>query len=361
MGLLYIVLFVIGIGITAFLIYYLKKEFELYRFFSEDKGKMRALLAKDAKRFHISIVYLMVYLTHSDNKVQYDKLQMILRYIVEVIPLEYQVDAIELLEYFTNQSIINVDRFRVECLNDGNYQNCIKRVGSFEISHGCYYGKEIAEELSLYLSKDDRLYVSYLLCRLAALDGRITAYNSCSEMDRLMIMCIDGLKVDKNEFDELVRQFTGKRDQIWYDKHFGNKKEIYPSSNLMADVFRFDIDELASLKHKVTKTSYLKQIKNLLLVSSVVMLILSVIYFVNVNSKSGGFMLFCSIIMIFATLYIEPLESAKIPVLMTDPEVLLQRNSLIFTSILLSISIFMLVLGMPNLLSLIQDLGIRCW
>ena len=33
--------------------------------------------------------------------------------------------------------------------------------------------------------------------------GRITAYNSGSEMDRLMIMCIDGLKVDKNELGNI--------------------------------------------------------------------------------------------------------------------------------------------------------------
>lgn len=352
---LYIVLYAYAIVISAILIYYLKKEFELYRLFSGDKEKMRALLAKDAKRFHISIVYLMIDLSvrifRFEGKIDIDNLNMIVRYIVEVIPHEFQLDAIEVLKYFTNETIIDVDCFRVQCLKYGNYRNFIKKGGSFEFEHGCWYGKEIAEELSLYLSKEDRLYVSYLLCRLAALDGRITAYDSGSEMNRLFYLCIDGLKVDKNDFDELVRQFTGKRDQIWYDKHFGNKKEIYPSSNLIANVFRFDIDELASLKHKVTKTSYLEQIKNMLFVSSAMMFILSVVCFiVKVNSWIGGIGLLSSIMLTFATLFIELLESAKIPVLRTDIEDHQQRKGLIFTSILSAISIFMLLFLVSSLL-----------
>ena len=97
---------------------------------------MRALLAKDPKRFHISIVYLMTYMTRSNgDDVQHDKLYMIIRYIVEVIPLEYQVDAIKALKYLTDReksegkSTSKESIVDVSCFKKGKYQNCIKPDG----------------------------------------------------------------------------------------------------------------------------------------------------------------------------------------------------------------------------------------
>ena len=219
---LYIVLYAIALGISAILIYYLKKEFELYRFFSGDKEKMRALLAKDAKRFHISIVYLMTYLTRSNSeyKVQHDKLEMILRYIIEVIPLEYQVDAVKALKYLTDrekksgkstlkESIVDVKLFK-----KGKYQYCIKHGDdSYHYSHDIH-GKRMAEELALYLPEDDRMYVMYLLYRLTILDGIITTDSSDSEKDMLVSLCVDGLKINKS--DILQVKMTVIRRRIYW-------------------------------------------------------------------------------------------------------------------------------------------------
>ena len=86
--------FAIIFGIATYLIKHIIKEVKLYHLFSKDDG-MRKLMANDPKRFHISIVYLMTYMTRSNgDRVQRDKLEMIVRYIREVIPQEYHIDAI---------------------------------------------------------------------------------------------------------------------------------------------------------------------------------------------------------------------------------------------------------------------------
>ncbi len=361
---LYIILYAIALGISAILIYYLKKEFELYRFFSGDKEKMRALLAKDAKRFHISIVYLMTYLTRSNGgySVQRDKLEMILRYIIEVIPLEYQVDAVKSLKYLTDRekekSIVDVELFK-----KGKYQECIKDTFILNNYSHDIHGKRMAEELALYLSEDDRLYVMYLLYRLTILDGIITTDSSDSEMDMLVSLCVDGLKINKSDLDELIHEFATRKDQFWYDKHFADKNDRYPSSNLIANVFRVDIDELASLKHKVTKTSYLKPIQYVLVLSYVVLFILFFVYFIwegdlmtNAYSLWLG-LIGCGVafILMFAVLFIKPLDSAIVQVLRTDIEDRLQRNGLIWSAILSVISIFMLLFGVANFLLLVGN------
>lgn len=361
---LYIILYAIAIVISAFLIYYLKKEFELYRLFSGDKEKMRALLAKDAKRFHISIVYLMTYLTRSNSeyKVQHDKLEMILRYIIEVIPLEYQVDAIEALKYLTDrekeESIVDVELFK-----KGKYQECIKDTFILNNYSHDIHGKRMAEELALYLSEDDRLYVMYLLYRLTILDGIITTDSSDSEMDMLVSLCVDGLKINKSDLDELIHEFATRKDQFWYDKHFADKNDRYPSSNLIANVFRVDIDELASLKHKVTNTSFFKPIQYVLVLSYVVLFILFFVYFIwegdlmtNAYSLWLG-LIGCGVafILMFVVLFIKPLDSAIVQVLRTDIEDRLQRNGLIWSAILSVISIFMLLFGVANFLLLVGN------
>ncbi len=342
---LYIVLYAIAIVISAFLIYYLKKEYELYRLFSGDKEKMRALLAKDAKRFHISIVYLMTYLTRSNsiNKVQYDKLEMILRYIIEVIPLEYQVDAIKTLKYLTDKGTVGKSIIDVKLFKKGKYQYCIKKGDdSNHYSHDIH-GKRMAEELALYLSKDDCLYVMYLLYRLTILDGIITIDSLDSEKEMLESLCVEGLKIDKSDFDELIYEFATRNDQIWYDKHFADKNDRYPSSDLLANVFRVDIDELASLKHKVTKTSYLKPIKYVLTLSYVLLFYLFYIYFILTNAYHSWLVIGCVVALVLmpVSIIIRPLDSAIVPVLRTEIEDRLQRKGLIWSSILSAISIFM--------------------
>ncbi|MEE1063336.1 MAG: hypothetical protein UH071_06665, partial [Paludibacteraceae bacterium] len=255
-------------------------------------------------------------------------------------------------------SIVDVKLFK-----KGNYQYCIKHGDdSYHYSHDIH-GKRMAEELALYLLEDDRMYVMYLLYRLTILDGIITTDSSDSEMDMLVSLCVDGLKINKSDLDELIHEFATRKDQFWYDKHFADKNDRYPSSNLIANVFRVDIDELASLKHKVTNTSFFKPIQYVLVLSYVVLFILFFVYFIwegdlmtNAYSLWLG-LIGCGVasILMFAVLFIKPLDSAIVQVLRTDIEDRLQRNGLIISSILSTISIIMLMFGTSNLLLLIGN------
>lgn len=333
---------------------------------------MRALLAKDAKRFHISIVYLMTYMIHSngDNPVQYDKLHMIVRYIVEVIPLEHQVDAIKALKYLTDrekcegkntryESVIDVSRFK-----SGKYQSCIKKVDdSYHYSHDIH-GTKMAEELALYLSENDRWYIVYLLYRLSILDGVITKGISFSESAMLKEICVQGFMLKIDEFYDLIDSFENKTDQIWYDKHFADK-DGYPTSDLLANVFRVDIDELASIKKKMPKTSVLPSILNVLYVSLGILFFAffscaiwgdDLINYVYPNSFYwiGLILTFVSIgFCIFLTF--EKLDSSIIPLLRTEIESSLQKQYLNKLTILGGITIILLNFCIPNLFFLIGN------
>lgn len=363
---LYFVLFAIAIGISIYLINYVRKEYSLYKLFSGDKVKMRALLAKDAKRFHMSIVYLMTYLTRSNGiyKVQQDKLRLIIRYIVEVMPLEYQLDAVKVLKYLTDrekksgknkyhESIVNIDAFK-----NGKYKTCIEKGdSSYHYTHDIH-AERIAEELSYYLSEDDRLYVMFLLYRLAILDGVITTDGSDSELNMLNDLCIGGLKINQKDLDELIESFKNGTDQIWYDQHFDNKNGRYPSSNLLANIFRVDLDELANLKQRIIHTSFLEPIQITLYVTAA---IVGILYFIfnafnaDVMTRiypAGFFYVGMALVGViaFANYFVKPLDSAKLFLLRTGIEDSLQRNGLILTSTLSGISIILLFLIVPNFL-----------
>lgn len=363
---LYFVLFAIAIGISIYLINYVRKEYSLYKLFSGDKLKMRALLAKDAKRFHMSIVYLMTYLTRSNgiHKVQKDKLRLIIRYIVEVMPLEYQLDAVKVLKYLTDrekksgkntydESIVDVDAFK-----EGKYKTCIKDGdSSYHYSHDIH-GERIAEELSYYLSEDDRLYVMFLLYRLAILDGIITTDGSDSELNMLNNLCVDGLKIDSKDLDGLIESFENGTDQSWYDQHFVNKNGQYPSSNLLANIFRVDLDELANLKHRIIHTSFLEPIQITVYVTLAIVGILYIIFNIfnsDVMTRiypAGFFYVGMGLVavMTFANIFVKPLDSAKLFLLRTGIEDSLQRTGLILTSVLSGLSIILLFLIVPNFL-----------
>lgn len=363
---LYLICFSIVIGIVAYLIIYIKKENELYTLFSTDKDKMRELLSKDSKRFHISIIYLMTYLTRSNSmyRVQRDKFQMIIRYIVEVVPLEYQVDAIKALKYLTKrirtsgkntyeESIIDVSAFK-----KGDYQSCIKKGDDSYHYTTEIHGTRMANELALYLSNDDRMYVMYLLFRLTILDGIITTDTSDSELSMLEKLCVDGLKIEKYELDELINSFKYKNDQKWYEQHFENKDSSYPSSNLLANIFRVDIDELSNLRTKITKTSFLDPLQSVLIGTFILLILANFVYMIVqsdlINSVYpvwlfvAGFPVFLVLILMIAC--IKPLDSALFSVLRTSIEDDLQRKgftSVVISSVIAIISLFVIV---PNLL-----------
>ena len=258
---IYLISFAIIFGIAYYLLKNYNQESELYKLFSKDDS-LRAVMANDPKRFHISIVYLMTYMTRSDgDKVQRGKLEMIVRYIREVIPQTYHKEAIEALKYLTDREKGSGKHRRTESLVDVDEfmrgRNCLKKGdNSFHYIHDLH-GKRLAEELAKYMTADDRLYVMYLLYLLAAADKLITTNGNKSEKYMLDRICVKGMKIDKNELDSLIHHFATGTDQIWYDQHFMNKEIFYPASNVLADIFRMDMSSLSLLDKQVSKVSML--------------------------------------------------------------------------------------------------------
>ena len=361
--------FAIVFGIAYYLINRINKEMELYHLFSKDDG-MRKLMANDPKRFHISIVYLMTYMTRSNgDKVQRDKLEMIVRYIREVIPQEYHKEAIEALKYLTDREKGSGKHRKTESLVDvGAFMrgssNCIySGDNSFHYVHDLH-GRRMAAELASYMTEDDRMYVMYLLYRLAIADGIITTDGSKSEMYMLNRLCVNGLKIGKNELDGLINAFKNRSDKMWYDQHFCNKENFYPSSDVLADIFRMDVSSLSLLDREVPKTSVLGSVH----IALIGICILSFVMFFVFNNYEDDLMgnvypkwifivgLISAIILLIVVCSVNlELESSLVPVLRTKIENYLQRRGIIISSILSVIFVFSLLWEASNTLFLVGN------
>ncbi len=361
----YFVSFAIVLGIAYYLLKNFNQEKELYQLFSKDDN-MRAVMANDPKRFHISIVYLMTYMTRSNgDNVQREKLEMIVRYIREVIPQTYHKEAIEALKYLTDrekgsgkhrktESLVDVDAFMRgrNCLMNGD--------NSFHYQHDLH-GKRLAEELALYMTEDDRLYVMYLLYLLAAADKLITTDGSKSEKYMLERICVKGLKIDKKELDSLIQHFASGTDQIWYDQHFMNKENYYPSSNVLADIFRMDMSSLSLLDKQVSKVSMLGSTQVALLLAGGLMFVLLWLFSSFESDLMGNLypswlfifgIIFLILLFIITSCSVTRLESSLVPILRTKIENSLQKRGLIMTSILSLIVVFSLLWEVSNTLFL---------
>ncbi|MCQ2207358.1 MAG: hypothetical protein MJZ02_03955 [Paludibacteraceae bacterium] len=366
---LYIAAFTFFIAFAFFLLKHLNQEYELYRLFTKNTD-MRALLARDPKRFHISLVYLMTYMTRSDgNAIQYDKLELIVKYIREVCPKEYQKDAIEVLSYLTfrekgsgkqreTESLIDVDAF-----NKGS-DNCIKRGDdSFHYEYSLH-GERLAEELALYMTEDDRLYVMYMLYRLAVADGKITTRGKWSELYMLNRLCVKGLKIGKEQLDDLLKCFTEGKSQIWYDQHFAYKENRYPSSDVIANLFRNDVKSFAFLDKQISVTSVLGSVQVAFLCSIVVYVALLFLFFTYEDDLMGEVypvwifivgVVAAFLVPLVGSVAITELESSLVPIVRTKIENSLQLRGLIVSSILSVIVIVTFFWGISNVLFLVAN------
>ena len=359
--------FAIIFRIAFYLAKLINKEIKLYRLFTKDGG-MRKLMANDPKRFHISIVYLMTYMTRSNgDEVQRDKLEMIVRYIREVIPQEYHKEAIEVLKYLTDrekgsgkhrktESLVDVEAFMkgTSCIKSGD--------NSFHYKHDLH-GKRMAAELASYMTEDDRMYVMYLLYRLAIADGIITTDGSKSERYMLYRLCVNGLKIDKMELNSLINSFKDGNDQMWYDQHFCNKENFYPSSDRLADIFRMDVSSLSLLDSEVPETTVSRSI----FIALIGICILSFVMFFVFNSYEDDLMgdvypkwifivgSFSSLVLFFVVVDTPWLESSLLPVLRTKIENHLQRRVIIKFSIISVIFVFFLLWEASNTLFLVGN------
>ena len=261
-------MYVVVLGIAWFLVGKFNQEYKLYcKFLKGDE--MLKLMAKDPLRFHNSIVYLMVCAMHSNySSLQYDKLKLIVRYICEVCPVVYQKEMLETLKkligdealrnsFSGDKPIIDIDSFLK------GKPDFIKKFVTYSYVIPLN-GVGLAEEMSKILTEDDKIYLMYILFRVATANGKFTTTGSESSLDVMNKLCVDGLKITKEELDLLIQQYTNKNLQGWYDEHFGRKSDLYPSFDQIGNIFRSEDKPFA----------FVDQVKDTAMTTSVYLLIL---------------------------------------------------------------------------------------
>ncbi len=339
---LYMLMYVVVLGIAWFLVGKFNQEYKLYCKFSKG-DEMLKLMAKDPLRFHNSIVYLMVCATHSDytDSSYTDKVKMIVRYICEVCPVVYQRDILMTLrkligdesKKYGERPIINIDSF-------------LKGKPDFinEFGTTCYFfsldGVGLAEEMSKILTEDDKIYLMYLLFRITTTNGKFTTTGSESSLVVMNKLCVDGLKIAKEELDLLIQQYTNKNLQGWYDEHFGRKRDLYPSFDQIGSVFRSEDKPYAfvdQVKETVMTKSGFIFFLLIVILDFMIYIVIDAQRFIYPNHWFIYFIYaeFISIVFLFYFVVVHDhnFESAQYYILRTKKENKRQIRNLIFCSV----------------------------
>lgn len=294
---LYMLMYVVVLGIAWFLVGKFNQEYKLYCKFSKG-DEMLKLMAKDPLRFHNSIVYLMVCAMHSNySSLQYDKLKLIVRYICEVCPVVYQKEMLETLKkligdealrnsFSGDKPIIDIDSFLK------GKPDFIKKFVTYSYIIPLN-GVGLAEEMSKILTEDDKIYLMYILFRVATANGRFTTTGSESSLDVMNKLCVDGLKIAKEDLDLLIQQYTNKNLQGWYDEHFGRKSELYPSFDQIGNIFRSE-DKPFAFVDQVKDTVMTKSVYSLFLL----IIILNLMMYTVIRMFDNVHWWFCGIYII---------------------------------------------------------------
>lgn len=268
-----------------YLVRRIREELDLYRFFSEDDS-MRGLLMDDPKRFHISVIYLMTYMTRTDDdSVQVDKLNMIVRYIREICPLVYLEDILKSFADLTARVVGSGKNRRTEAIFDvaafmRGSDCCFPNPNKGSTYANRLHGTRMAQEISQYLSETDRLYVMYLLNRMVALDNVMTTGGKRSEMAFMGKLCLKGLKVPKDEFEGLFKASVENRVSEWYRSHFaGNDR--YPDESRLANLYPADMCSYAAdlTKSPIPSTSHFSKLINVSIIAIILLVVLTIVFF----------------------------------------------------------------------------------
>lgn len=363
---LYMLMYVVVLGIAWFLIGKFNQEYKLYCKFSKG-DEMLKLMAKDPLRFHNSIVYLMVCAMHSNySSLQYDKLKLIVRYICEVCPVVYQKEMLVNLK-----KLIGDEEFRNRFSGDNpiiDIDSFLKGKPDFIKKFVTYSyviplnGVGLAEEMSKILTEDDKIYLMYILFRVATANGRFTTTGSESSLDvmnKLVMnkLCVDGLKIAKEELNLLIQQYTNKNLQGWYDEHFGRKSELYPSFDQIGSVFRSE-DKPFAFVDQVKETVMTKSVCDVWVYSMLLSIIIYGVIACRISSLGmlavgffipfGGFF----VIAAFRPLSNQDFESIRYYILRTKKENECLFGFLIIYAVCSLIYIFLLLWGISYLLYL---------
>lgn len=336
-----LVLFVVG-----YLLRLLKKEFDVYRFFSKtDWGRQQ--MARDPRRFHISIVYLMAVMLRSSYFVELEKLTLIVRYILDVCPEPYREEAFTALDYMTKKLDDNAEAYSLidkKALLNGKFDSCFFADKGGRNYSNDLHGTQLAEELARYIDEVDRRYLMFLLFRLAIADGMVTDDWKLSELSLLKKLCLDGLHIPKKVFSAMYTAWQKDNLDGWYDDNIAlHNKGLYADRERLANIFHSTYSfSQPDAYAELPSSSFFSTIKERLIGLSVVALILLLIvpfYECELMVKHYPFWLglvfgVFSIATILWNMKYEAIDSSVVSILRSKCENVLQRNRLIVSFVL---------------------------
>ncbi len=352
--LFFLLLSAISLYITIKLVILNYEEIKLFfTYFKNEEA--RAKLANDPKHFHTSIIYLMGYMLQSEENVQSGKIEFISRYITEVCPKEYRADAATALAAITKREIgsgkysqtldlVNVE----ESIHQGRIIVDPDACGSNSHYVFDFHGTKLAEELGLYLCKEDKQYIMFMLLALACTDNKLSTRKKNSEEKLLYNLCVNGLKLKKSELDELINYYIKGNAEEWYNNHF--HADRYAPFGQLSDIFGHgDFLHPTSDKTAIGKSSLSNLFYYPFILGAIFQIVLAFIMLMltdtHLMTGAFDFLLFSipySIVFLFIVIFtVKPLQSSEIPILRTRKEDWIQlRNVILGSATSLSIIIY---------------------
>ena len=138
-------------------------------------------------------------------------------------------------------------------------------------------GVGLAEEIARYLTEKDKIYLMYLLFRVATANGKFTTTGTESSLVVMNNLCVNGLGIDKGKLDLLIQHYTNNNIQGWYDEQFGNTGGLYPLYyDQMGDIFRTEDKSFA----------FVDQVKEISVITRNFLLFLIFAFVLNLISDS---------------------------------------------------------------------------
>lgn len=358
--------------ISRHLLRLLMKEYALYKLFSSNDWS-REQLARDPSRFHTSIIYLMAYMMRTDgDSVQYDKLDLIARYIREVCPESCRKCCADALDYMTKRvkksgkhfiyyPIVNTEALLFTEDNDAYF--FMDRGGRYEND---LHGRRLAEEIAHHLDEPGRMYLMYLLFRLAIADGDVTMKDKSgylAELSMLKKLCVRGMHIPEAEFTQMFESWKADDIDGWYEKHIASHGHgLYADQGSLANLFHSTCS-FSQLENDIYESSVFPSIKPWILGACIAVGLLACVVLsydralMEEYYPSGLFyvLLFFVALTFVLMVLLSPLNSSILPILRTKYENVLQRNRLIIISVAIIGTTFLLFFNATNYLYLLAN------
>lgn len=263
--------------IAIYLFLWIKEALKIV-YISKHEDAIVQSMKSNPLRLHRSVVLLMAKMLRTDyNEVLPEKLTLIGNYIRFVFDDKTQRDKMfDLLQETVRKSLGKNDDThlaeRTEMFIEGMKYGK-RSTEKSRLAHGLsgvtrFLGKldkhsfysslscqDLAVALSRQLNQFQRRYISYLLFRIAIVDDSVNAL----EKIELLSLCVNGLKMPKDEFDDMCDAWKNNQLNDW----FQNNIQVYnPSVSLNSDDLLnvFDAQDLSATENTVCPSLSLKSL-----------------------------------------------------------------------------------------------------